>query len=147
MAQMLLYITYLTTQLHIFTWVINVIDTQLCDRIIYSIHIIDPLWVEVPITGGFPSQRTMMRKGFHVMTSAWSKLLNKVWKMRRVNLCKCYWFNGTSFSCGLCMMTSSNGNMFRVTGQLCGEFTGPRWIPRTKASDAQLWCFLWCTSE
>ena len=33
-------------------------------------------------------------------------------------------------------MTSSNGNIFRVTGHLCGEFTGPRWIPRTKASDA-----------
>ena len=30
-------------------------------------------------------------------------------------------------------MTSSNGNIFRVTGHLCGEFTGPRWIPRTKA--------------
>ena len=24
-----------------------------------------------------------------------------------------------------CMMTSSNGNVFRVTGHLCGEFTGP----------------------
>ena len=34
------------------------------------------------------------------------------------------------------MMTSSNGSIFRVTGHLCGEFTGPRWIPRTKASDA-----------
>ena len=34
-----------------------------------------------------------------------------------------------------CMMTSSNGNIFRVTGHLCGEFTGHRWIPRTKASD------------
>ena len=41
------------------------------------------------------------------------------------------------------MMTSSNGNIFRVTGPLCGEFTGHRWIPRTKASDAELWCFLW----
>ena len=38
-------------------------------------------------------------------------------------------------------MTSSNGNIFRVTGHLCGEFTGPRWIPRTKASDAELWRF------
>ena len=45
------------------------------------------------------------------------------------------------------IMTSSNGNIFRVTGHLCGEFTGPRWIPRTKASDAELWRFLWCTSE
>ena len=43
------------------------------------------------------------------------------------------------------MMTSSNGKIFRVTGHLCGEFTGPRWIPRTKASDAKLWCFLWST--
>ena len=37
------------------------------------------------------------------------------------------------------MMTWSNGNIFRVTGHLCGEFTGPRWIPHTKASDAEPW--------
>ena len=42
---------------------------------------------------------------------------------------------------GLMMMTSSNGNIFRVTGHLCGEFTGHRWIPLTKASDGELWCF------
>ena len=36
------------------------------------------------------------------------------------------------------MMTSSNGNIFCVTGPLCGEFTGHRWIPLTKASDAEL---------
>ena len=47
----------------------------------------------------------------------------------------------------LTMVTSSNGNIFRVTGHLCGEFTGPRWIPRTKASEAELWCFLWSASE
>ena len=37
------------------------------------------------------------------------------------------------------MMTSSNEKKknFRVTGHLCGEFTGHRWIPRTKARDAQ----------
>ena len=39
------------------------------------------------------------------------------------------------------MMTSSNGSIFRVTGPLCGEFTGHRWIPLTKASDAELWSF------
>ena len=44
------------------------------------------------------------------------------------------------------MMTSSNGNIFRVTDQLCGV-TGHRWIPRTKASDAELWCFLWSAPE
>ena len=25
---------------------------------------------------------------------------------------------------------------------LCGEFTGHRWIPRTKANDAELWCWV-----
>ena len=41
------------------------------------------------------------------------------------------------------MMTPSNENIFRVTGPLCGEFTGHRWIPHTKASDAEIWCLLW----
>ena len=45
------------------------------------------------------------------------------------------------------MLTSSNGKIFRVTGHLCGEFTGHRWIPHTKASDAELQCFLWSASE
>ena len=53
-----------------------------------------------------------------------------------------YWYNDIFI-----MMTSSNGNIFRVTGHLCGEFTGPRWIPHTKASDAELWCFLSSASE
>ena len=35
------------------------------------------------------------------------------------------------------MVTSSNGNIFRVTGPLSKEFTGYRWIPNTKASDAE----------
>ena len=45
------------------------------------------------------------------------------------------------------MMTSSNGNIFLFTGPLCGEFTGHRLIPLTKASDAELWLFLWSASE
>ena len=36
------------------------------------------------------------------------------------------------------MMTSSNGNIFCVTGPLCGEFTGHRRIPLTKASEGAL---------
>ena len=44
-------------------------------------------------------------------------------------------------------MTLSNGNIFRVTGPLLGEFTGHWWILLTKASDAELWCFLWSTPE
>ena len=40
---------------------------------------------------------------------------------------------------------SSNEKIFRATGPLWGEYTGPRWIPLTKASDAG--CFLWCAPE
>ena len=58
----------------------------------------------------------------------------------------CSWFIGAKLL-SQPMMTSSNGNIFRVTGHLCGEFNGPRWISRTKASDAELWCFIWSASE
>ena len=72
-----------------------------------------------------------------------SYYLNQWWSV--------YWHTcvtrGFSELTRLSMMTSSNGNIFRVTGHLCGKFTGPRWIPRTKASDAELWCFLWSASE
>ena len=45
------------------------------------------------------------------------------------------------------MMMSSNGSIFHVTGPLCGEFISDQWIPCTKASDKELWCFsLICTS-
>ena len=41
------------------------------------------------------------------------------------------------------MVTSSNENIFRGAGSVCGEFTGHRWIPLTKASNAEL-CFFIC---
>ena len=43
----------------------------------------------------------------------------------------------------LSIMTSSNGNFLCVTGPLCGEFTGHRWIPLIKANDADFF-FLIC---
>ena len=45
------------------------------------------------------------------------------------------------------MMTSSNGNIFRVTGPLWRESTGYWWITLTKASDVELWCLLWSAPE
>ena len=45
------------------------------------------------------------------------------------------------------IVTSSNGNISHFIGPLCGEFTGHQWIPSTKASDAELWCFLWSAPE
>ena len=44
-------------------------------------------------------------------------------------------------------MTSLNENILRVTGHLSGENNGHRWIPLKKASDAELWCFLWSAPE
>ena len=39
------------------------------------------------------------------------------------------------------MMTSSNVNIFSTPALLCGKFTGHWWIPLTKTSDAEHWCF------
>ena len=36
------------------------------------------------------------------------------------------------------MMTSSNGNIFRVTGHMCGEFTGPADFPTQRSV---MWSF------
>ena len=36
---------------------------------------------------------------------------------------------GLILDASIFMMTSSNGNIFRVTGHLCGKFTGLRWFP------------------
>ena len=45
------------------------------------------------------------------------------------------------------MMTSSNGNIFRATCILWGEFTGHRLILLAKSHDAELWRFLWSAPE
>ena len=45
------------------------------------------------------------------------------------------------------VMTDIHGNIFRVTGPLWGESTSYRWIPVTKSSDAELWCFLWSAPQ
>ena len=63
----------------------------------------------------------------------------------------CYWFFLTIPQCTrfmFCydmlfthnMMTESIGSIFPVTGHCEGNH---RWIPLTKASKAELWCFLW----
>ena len=60
-----------------------------------------------------------------------------------------YWhFNGLVQDCSISianMMTSSDGNIFRVTGPLCGEFTGHRWIPHVKGQwhGALMFSLIW----
>ena len=45
------------------------------------------------------------------------------------------------------IMASSNGDLFHVTVPLWGESIGHRWIPLTKASDAELCSFHWSAPE
>ena len=89
-----------------------------------------------PMTGDFPAQKASNAEN----TSSWWRLM----AVFRVTIIPCGWAWNLELEN---MMTSSNGNIFRVTGHLRGDFTGPRWIPHTKASDAKFWCFLWSASE
>ena len=52
-----------------------------------------------------------------------------------------------AYLCIIFMITSSNGNIFRVTGPLWGESTSHRRIFFTTAIDAVLRCFLWSAPE
>ena len=60
------------------------------------------------VTGEFPAQRASNAKNVSI------------------------WWHHHGVVANFPMMTSSNGNIFSVTG----KFTGDRWIPRTKDSDA-----------
>ena len=67
----------------------------------------------------------------------------------RLSMC---WFIVESTLIHWAMMTSSNGNIFRITGPFV---RGNQWSPVDfphkgqwrGASDAELWCFLWCAPE
>ena len=99
---------------------------------------------------GFQNKPSITTKSLEIRTRAIAYILmirrSKELEIRRYDV-GCYFLDGTWYCCEHYMMTSSNGNIFRVTGHLCGEFTGSRWIPRTKASEAELWYFLWSASE
>ena len=47
----------------------------------------------------------------------------------------------------VCMMTSSNAKHFPRYWQFVQGIHRSQWIPRTRASDAELWCFLWSAPE
>ena len=52
----------------------------------------------------------------------------------------CCGFSSQDFT--VTMMTSWNVKIFRAVGPFGGEFTGNRWIPLTKATDAEHWYFI-----
>ena len=75
------------------------------------------------------------------------------WPIHRIFFCfvlcrfgRCDWgIRAVNLSDEL-LMTSSNGNIFRVTGLFRGIHRSPANSPH-KAGDAELWCFLWSTPE
>ena len=93
------------------------------------------------ITCGFPSQRPVTWNfDVFLVLCLNNKLLNKrSKKWIKISL--------VSFDVAVVLMTSSNENISRVTGHLRGEFTFHGWIPDTKTSDAEFWCFLWSGHE
>ena len=48
---------------------------------------------------------------------------------------------------GYIVMTSSNGNIFRVTGALCGEYTGHRWCGALMFSLICVWINGWVNNR
>ena len=96
------------------------------------------------------------------MPSALTAYLRR-WTLRR---CRYFVWKGQHTKCQLCtgnnthfrllrschwkkqkFSASSNESSFRVTGPFCGESTVHRWIPLTKASDAEFWCVIWSALE
>ena len=72
-----------------------------------------------PVTGEFPAQRTINAEN----VSIWW-----LWNTKKLIFNHVQRSNYTEYQM-ITMMTSSNGNSFRVTVPLCGEFTGHWWIP------------------
>ena len=78
---------------------------------------------------------------FHVATlvPGWSQAGSGV-ALKNISMSESHQTNKTKQSTKI-------GSIFHFTGPLCEEYTGHRWIPLTKASDAELWCFLWSPFE
>ena len=130
-------LSWLITSLFLFPW--NVRQVLMAMMISFSISYHDRfLPIHKYIFDREQHNETEFKKAT-ISHTFWAYFLNR----------KFYYFdtNLTAVCCSLGMMTPSNGSIVRVTGHLCGEFTGHRWIPSTKASDAELWCFLWSAPE
>ena len=99
-----------------------------------------------PVSGEFPAQRPVTRSFDVFLDVRIIKRLSKhSWGWWFETLSHPLWCYRNEYVPQICliMMMSWNGNISSVPGTLCGEFTGHRWIPLTKASDVELWHFLW----
>ena len=89
------------------------------------------IWIFCPVTEGFASNLPLIWNLFFV--TSWNKL------------------SEVSRSAGYLSHHNYNDEIkwkhFRVTGPMCGVFTGHLWNPLTKASDTEFWCFHLCATE
>ena len=136
------YQNYLQTKIALTTCILNLCSqltrqhNALNAHYVHLVHCISFFILTCFLKGNFLSKSGTL----DLVADASSNSLKKQHRM----IC---WWTPLCFSHCWCMMTSLNENISRVIGHLCGEFTGHRWIPRTKASDAELWCFLWSAPE
>ena len=92
-------------------------------------------------------------KCFHLMTSSWKHIdlcfvsspkpgKERIYK----NSCLVYIVNILAADL-IVTQRAKASPWWRHQMETFSAFSGHRWIPRTKASDAELWCFLWSASE
>ena len=117
-----------------------------------------PLWGKPQVTGGFPLKSPAMR--------SFDVFLDLCRNIRLIKQSRRQWFGTPSPSLG----RHFNVIFFRATSSAMRYYCDcshddvikwnniprywlfvrgihRRWLPRTKASDAELWCFLWSASE
>ena len=102
-----------------------------------------------PVTGEFPSQRSN-NAGLdvffdHSSNKRLNKRSNRQWSetpwCTLWRLCNIYPSRPCVITHSFITMTSSNGNIFRVTGPLCGEFTGPGEFPAQRPVTRSFYVF------
>ena len=90
----------------------------------------------------------------HYMNQSWPRYMSRNYVTRpqcfinEISL-KCSWRSSSKvfIGSGNLLTTNSHDGVIKLKHfpryWPCGEFTAHRWIPLTKAIDAELWCFLW----
>ena len=105
----------------------------------YSVYIFTRLQTKLGVTKFKCIKVSMFCQKVVETVFIWHLVLELIWTWQFGFV---YWEDSIFWQgLGIYMMTSSNGNIFRLTGPLWGESAGHRWIPLPKASDAELWFF------
>ena len=104
-----------------------------------------------PVTSEFPAQRSSNAENVSILCRHYERTIKYEPCANFLECVIC--MNALSHHCFILLpadfKVSNNHDdvikwkHFPRYGPLCGEFIGHRWIPRTKVSDAELWCFLW----